>query len=483
MINYTQKVHVMPAGCSVILDIGKTVAKLSLWSSSGSVLELRARPNARIHAGAYLALDAAQIENWLADTLSELSRKYPISTIVPAAHGAAAVILRGGKPACPPVDYESAIPATVRARYDSLRDAFSITGSPALPNGLNLGAQLAWLEEIMPDALAGDAQILPWPQYWAWLLSGVAACEVTSLGCHTDLWNPRANCPSPLAQTRSWSRRLAPLRRADEVLGGIRPEWAARTGLPSSVKVLCGLHDSNAALNAVRGFAGPDDGDFSLVSTGTWFVAMRTPPAKEAIGTLPEHRDCLLNVDWHGCPVPSARFMGGREIEVLADCGGRGIDAAADQARIAATLQQVVRGNAAFLPTLVAGVGPYPKARGRWLREPADPDSRLAAISLYVALVTDAMLDLIGARERVIVEGRFARAALFVRALATLRRDCEILVSPADDGVAFGALRLAHPQLRRSRPLEAVAPLELDLAAYKAGWREQAESAQAENET
>jgi sugar (pentulose or hexulose) kinase len=324
--------------------------------------------------------------------------------------------------------------------------------------------------------LAGDAQIVPWPQYWAWLLSGVAACEVTSLGCHSDLWNPMANRPSPLAQARGWARQLAPLRRADEVLGTLRPEWAARTGLSPAVKVLCGLHDSNAALNAARGFAEIEGRESTVLSTGTWFVAMRTTAVGEALGALPEHRDCLVNVDWHGCPVPSARFMGGREIEILTGFGVRSIDSADSQASTASAFDGVVRGSSMILPTQVAGVGPYPQARGRWLREPADADARLAAINLYVALNADAALDLIGACEHVVVEGRFARATSFVRALAALRRDCKVYVSQADDGVAFGALRLAHPELRRLTSLEIATPLELDLASYKASWREQADS-------
>jgi sugar (pentulose or hexulose) kinase len=466
----------MPAGCTAILDIGKTVAKLSLWSGSGAALEFRQRPNQRIDTGAYLALDAAGIEAWLAQTLGELAREYPITAIVPVAHGAAAAILRGGRLTCSPVDYESAIPPAIRARYESARDAFSITGSPALPNGLNLCAQFAWLEEIMPEALAGDARIVTWPQYWAWLFSGVAACEVTSLGCHSDLWNPMANRPSPLAQSRGWARQLAPLRGADEVLGTLRPEWAARTGLSPDVKVLCGLHDSNAALNAVRGFAELEGRESTVLSTGTWFVAMRTTAVGEALGTLPERRDCLFNVDWHGCPVPSARFMGGREVEILTGGGVRSIDSADSQASTAAALDGVVRGNTMILPTQVAGVGPYPQARGRWEHEPADADSRLAAISLYVALNADAALDLIGAREHVVVEGRFARATSFVRALAALRRGCKIFVSQADDGVAFGALRLTQPELRRRTSLEIAEPLELDLASYKARWRGHAES-------
>ena len=55
-----------------------------------------------------------------------------------------------------PMDYEQPIPAAVRARYARERDTFEETGSPLLPDGLNLGAQLA-------DALAAAQGELPRP--------------------------------------------------------------------------------------------------------------------------------------------------------------------------------------------------------------------------------------------------------------------------------------------------------------------------------
>ena len=109
------------------------------------------------------------------------------------------------------MDYENPIPADERRRYDAQRDQFSTTGSPALPDGLNLGAQLHHLETIHPGSL-DHAEIMLWPQYWAWLLSGVAASEVTSLGCHTDLWLPIEQRPSNLANVRGWDKKLPPLR-------------------------------------------------------------------------------------------------------------------------------------------------------------------------------------------------------------------------------------------------------------------------------
>src|SRR5207244_1238461 len=129
---------------------------------------------------------------------------------------------------------------------------YVFTGSPSLPRGLNLGAQLDWLE-ASTGPWPYDLTILLWPQFWAWRLSGVIASEVSSLGCHTDLWRPLEGRPSLLSSGRGWAQRMGPLRHAGAALGPVTPEWIERCNLPPSCKVLCGLHDSNAALLAARG--------------------------------------------------------------------------------------------------------------------------------------------------------------------------------------------------------------------------------------
>jgi len=459
--------------CSVVLDVGKTHAKLTMWAPDGVLIARRSRPNAVIAMGEYCALDAAAIEAWAAATLKEFARLGPVGTIVPVAHGAAAALIQSERLVCSPVDYEQPIPAATRARYDAERDHFSLTGSPALPDGLNLGAQLFWLEQLMPSLARSDVAIIPWPQYWAWLLSGVAASEVTSLGCHTDLWRPAESRPSALSVARGWADRLAPLRRADEVLGVLRREWVARTGLPADTEVLCGLHDSNAALLAARGFAQIADHEATVVSTGTWFVALRSRGALADLERLevPECRDCLINIDAYGKLIPSARFMGGRELELLmAHCGER-LDHVPDQARILDAVSEVVSSGSMALPTLTPGLGPYPHAAHRWCGELMQPDPHRAACGLYAALTMDTALALIDAREVILVEGRFAEAEVFVRALAALRPDTRVYVSPAHDGVPYGALRLSNPRLPPPGKLRRVEPLAIDLVAYADRWR------------
>ncbi|HWW57134.1 MAG TPA: carbohydrate kinase [Sphingopyxis sp.] len=439
------------------------------------MIERRVRANARVATGSYAALDAEGIEAWMAEVLRDFARLADVGAIIPVGHGAAAAIIRGDRLACPPLDYEDAMPESLRALYDAERDAFSDTGSPSLPDGLNLGAQIFRLESLDTNLVNGT-QILPWAQYWSWLLCGVAASEVTSLGCHTDLWTPLAGKASALAERRGWAARLAPLRGAGEVLGTLTPAWAQRTGLPVDTEVYCGLHDSNAALIAARGFAEIADSESTVLSTGTWFVAMRSPRDAASMDTsrLDEARDCLINVDAFGKPIPSARFMGGREIETLIGLDTRRIDIAPDQPALLAALPEVLDNGAMVLPSFAPGFGPFPHGRGRWVAEPADHATRRTAVSLYAALVAEASLDLIGTQERLLIEGRFAEGQVFVRALATLRPDLRVYVGKAHNDVSYGALRLLDAALPPAEALELVEPLDVDLAPYRDRWRAEA---------
>lgn len=459
---------------AAVLDVGKTLAKLSLWTPRGELIARASRPNRSLEAEGYAALDVEGIEAFIAETLSDFATRGEIGAIVPVSHGAAAAIIRGGDLACPPMDYESPIPPSVRADYDRGRDAFAQTGSPALPDGLNLGAQLYHLQRLRPDVFTGDAQILPWAQYWAWRLSGVARCERTSLGCHTDLWRPVEAQPSAMASRLGWADRFAPLARAGEVLGPITADWAARTGLPADVQIYCGLHDSNAALLAARGFPQIADHDATVLSTGTWFVAMRRP-ADGSLPRLSQARDTLLNIDAFGAPIPSARFMGGREIQLLSGVDARQIDIRPDQPLLLAAVPQVLKAGARVLPSFAPGCGPFPDAPGRWIDKPADPIALRAAVCLYIALVADTALDLIGAKGAILVEGRFAEAEVIVRALASLRPHDAIYVSNAHTDVSYGALRLIYPDLKPASQLVRVKPLDQDITAYAEQWRRDVE--------
>ncbi len=193
---------------------------------------------------------------------------------------------------------------------------------------------------------------------------------------------------------------------------------------------------------------------------------------------LDEARDCLLNVDAEGRPIPSARFMGGREMELLAPVYPQGVEDS--QSGWLAALPQVLAARAMVLPSHVSGVGPFSRHRGRWLNKPSEATAQRAAVELYAAMVANAALELIGARERILVEGRFAQAPVFVRALAALRPNDAVHTAAVAADVAmdasFGAMRLLNATAEPATPLRRVDPLapildQYDLAQYHAAWK------------
>lgn len=378
-----------------VLDIGKTNLKVVLVDGATlRELAVRRSPNRPRTDGPYPHADVEAQWAFVLDALRDLADEGPVDAISITAHGATAALVAGDGLALPVLDYESDGPDSLAPGYEAERPPFSETGSARLPHGLNVGAQLHWLERTFPEQFACATMLLMWPQYWAWRLSGVAASEVTSLGCHTDLWASWKGRPSSLAVARGWDRLLPPLRRASDVLGPIRPEIAASTGLHPDTPVLCGIHDSNASL-LPHLLSRP--APFSVVSTGTWVVVM-------AVGAGPKRldptRDVLVNVNALGNPVPSARFMGGREYELVRK--GRDL-VPTDEDRAS-----VLRDRLLLLPSVEPSSGPFPGATARWTAEPATDGEVGVALSWYLALMTAACLDLVGAEGSIVVEGSFA---------------------------------------------------------------------------
>lgn len=452
-----------------VLDIGKSNAKLLLLDQDGAVLAQRARPCAVLPGPPYPHLDLEGVWNWLLPALGELAALAQIGCIVPVAHGAAAVLMAGETPALPPLDYEYSGPEACAKELARLLDPFALTGSPVLPLGLCLGAQFHWQERSFPQPFAQVTEILLLPQYWAWRLSGIKATEPTALGAHTHLWRPAEGTFSGLVTRCGWTHLFPPRRHAWDTLGPVRPELAAATGLPSDCRVLAGIHDSNASyLPHLVARATP----FTVLSTGTWVIAMA---AGAAFDRLDPAADMLANVDALGRPVPTARFMGGREVELVA--GAEALQRSAGPEDVAA----VVAADAMALPSFVAGSGPFMGRRGEVVGEPGPAPARRAALAaLYAALIVDAMLTRLDAAGPVIVEGGFHRNTAFCGLLAALRPGQAVHATDDPSGTARGGWLLARWQDRPSWANAAKAPVAAwqvpGLADYRARWLERSRS-------
>ncbi|MBX3576343.1 MAG: FGGY-family carbohydrate kinase [Rhizobiaceae bacterium] len=423
---------------AAVIDIGKSNAKVALVDlDTMAEVMVRTRPNGVRREGPYPHHDVEALWSFILASLAEVNRENRIEAIAVTTHGATAALLDAqGVLAMPVLDYEHDGPHETRAAYEAVRPPFAETGSPGLPVGLNLGAQIFWQATSFSDAFAGVSHILMYPQYWAMRLTGVAASEVTSLGCHTDLWNPFDRDFSSLVDAMSWRSMFPAIRRADETLGTVRPEIAAATGLHADTPVVCGIHDSNASLLPhLLARKAP----FAVVSTGTWVVSMAVGGGQPA---LDPGRDTLINVNALGDPVPSARFMGGREFDLL--MGNRPRDfAPADMAKVA-------QAQPMLLPSVAAGSGPFPKSKARWADADPDGPERFCAVSFYLALMTATCLDLIGAEGPIVVEGPFAANAPFLAMLEAATERPVAVDRRGSTGTSVGTALLA----RQTRSIE-----------------------------
>src|SRR5467141_1224274 len=151
----------MTSGWTIVLDVGKSLSKATLWDEAGICRAHLSRPNRRPAGGGGLTLDVVGIEQWLESVLKECAALGPVSAIIPVAHGAGIALIRNDRLLCAPLDYEWPGVSRERASYNPQRDAFADTGSPALPAGLNLGMQLHWLESLNKGDYRGS-QLLPW---------------------------------------------------------------------------------------------------------------------------------------------------------------------------------------------------------------------------------------------------------------------------------------------------------------------------------
>jgi sugar (pentulose or hexulose) kinase len=452
----------MDAPLIAVFDVGKTHAKIALVDPAlGQEIWSARRANAVVQGVATRELDIVAIESWLLESLGGAPQRERVACIVPIAHGAAAVLVDHAGQVLAAPDYEDPRFDAVAADYAPLRDAYALTFSPHLPQGLNLGRQLFYLQQRHPELFGRVARILPYPQYWSWRLCGVMASEVTSLGTHTDLWRPHEQAYSALARKQGWARLMPSMQRASDRLGAVRPEVAAAAGLNARCEVACGIHDSNASY--LRFLMDREREAFTVVSSGTWTIVMAN---RGDLRRLREERDMLANVNVFGAPIATARYMGGREYEAIAQGAG---------APTTDALIEVLARGCLALPSF-ASAGPYAGRPGR--QEGAEGlggAQRAALATLYSALMTAQLIESLGTAGEIFIDGPLARNPLFAGLLGACVPVGTVRIYPEGGGTRVAA-HLAGLPSPRPGELYSVTPLRVPgLLEYQAGWRHRLE--------
>ena len=454
----------------LIFDIGKTHIKVTLLDEGGARLYQNRTSNRVKETAPYDSYDINHTWSWFLGELTSLASEFNITAISIATHGAAAALIdpASEKLLLPIMDYEFEAYPHSAADYASLRPAFDITGSPDFPAGLNLGRQLHWQSALLSDSERQKAVLLMYPQYWAWRLTGTLASEITSLGCHTDLWDIKNNAPSPLLKTLGLEHALPPLVNAWEPLGFVKKDLAKQLGLSSECRVYPGVHDSNAGYIPI--LRTPKERRPTVVSSGTWSVIM---DSQAKVETLDPARDMLVNIDAEGSPLATARYMGGREFGLI--CERLNTDIATTFTD--ADIQKIIESETFILPSFCSETGPYPKASGRivFQAEKIEVNGKAAA-TIYSALMVDDILKRLNPDSScdILIEGSFAANEVLCSLLAALNPRRNVRIQNRGNGVTEGCFLLTkwHSKSAQTNdPIVTPYPSE-GFAAYAKSWKD-----------
>lgn len=294
----------------VIFDVGKTNKKLFLFDENYQIVyEKSARFIETADEDGFPCENLESLRLSVFDSLSEVFRlkEFEIKAVNFSSYGASFVYVgEDGKPVTPLYNYLKPYPEELSTGFYKKyggEDGFSRqTASPVL-GSLNSGLQLYRLKKEQPEKFAGIKHALHLPQYLSFLLTGEAVSDLTSVGCHTAMWDFEKNDYHRWIKKEGIAPKLPPIAPATQTT---LPLFAG-----SSYKVGIGLHDSSAALIPyLVNFSEP----FILLSTGTWCISLN-PFNRQPLTADELKNDCLCYLQYKGEPVKASRLFSGNEYE------------------------------------------------------------------------------------------------------------------------------------------------------------------------
>ena len=161
--------------------------------------------------------------------------------------------------------------------------------------------QLYWLKTERPDTFKKVKYALHLPEYISSIITNKFVSGITSLGCHTNLWDFSKNDYHPWVSQEGIIKKLAPISPSNKAVKINFNGYGILSGI--------GLHDSSAALIPyLKYFTEP----FVLISTGTWSISLN--PFNHSTLTSEElEKDCLCYLSYQGKPVKASRLFAGQE--------------------------------------------------------------------------------------------------------------------------------------------------------------------------
>lgn len=436
-----------------IFDVGKTNKKLFLFDEHYRIVyEKSARFIETVDEDGDPCENLESLEKSVFDSLREVFRltDFDIKAINFSTYGASFVHLgENGKPIAPLYNYLKPFPKELLEQFYKTYGGEVLwakeTSSPVLGN-LNSGMQLYRLKYQKPEVFAQIKYSLHLPQYMSYLLTGKPYTDITSIGCHTGLWDFEKNDYHTWVYREGIAEKLAPIVPSDGVLQGNEAAHGKLVGV--------GLHDSSAALIPyLVNFNEP----FVLISTGTWCISLN-PFNTSPIADDDLENDCLCYMQYKGSPVKASRLFAGNEHEIQTK-------RIAAHFNVNASVFKHIAYDADIVQKLKKDKSDEPVSLQQSAFTERDPCDFESYTEAYHQLIMDIMEQQFFSTSRILspnvkrifVDGGFGKNAVYMNLLADAFPEMEVFAASMAQATAVGtAIAIHHSWNNKTLPSDII---------------------------
>jgi L-fuculokinase len=414
----------------LIFDIGKTNKKAFVFDE-GYRIVYQAGENLEETADedGFPCEDIRLLVAWIREVYSEVQKQYKLRAINFCTYGASLVFLDGNAKVITPLyNYLKPYPKELQEQFYAKYglEVAATTASPVL-GSLNSGLLAYRLKQERPEVFAYVKRILHLPNYLSSLFSGKFLTDITSVGCHTKLWDFSA------LDYHSWVKEEGITRYFPKIQSTLEPVVRE-----DGIAIGTGLHDSSSALIPyLKTFKQP----FVLISTGTWNITFN--PFHTAVLTEAElDNDCLCYLRIDGKPIKASRLLAGiyhdEEVEKIAQLFE------VERSEILATKYDA-RFQAEDLDLHDYVVQNPIKRRSRnWLEFIRYQDAYHQLVADIVALQVKSSGLVMGEESKVFVDGGFGKNPIFMGMLRRRLIGREVWTAEVPQASAIGAALVIH---------------------------------------
>lgn len=428
----------MPKPVIAIFDVGKTNKKLFLIDEEYNIVfERTARFIETEDEDGEPCENLDSLISSVHDSLQQVMQMeaFEIKAINFSTYGASFVYLdENGKPLTPLYNYLKVYPEDLKrefyAKYGGEEKISLATASPIL-GSLNSGLQFYRLKKERPKLFKRIKYALHLPQYLSYLITNKAVADITSIGCHTHLWDFTKN------QYHQWVIDEGLVEKFGEFSPADSSLTTNYNGQKFNVGV--GLHDSSAALIPyLANFNTP----FILLSTGTWCIALN-PFNQEPLTAKELKHDCLCYMHFKGKAVKASRVFAGNEHELQ-------LKRIAEHYDRAAYLFKHLKFNPGLFLKLGTKVDENSSAQTKFSEVSAFVNRDLSLFKTAEEAYHQLIFDLVKQQifslklilnkgvKRVFVDGGFGKNAIYMHLLSIAIPDIEVYASSVSQATAIG---------------------------------------------